>query len=606
MRYLVGLVCVLALGVMGCSETAGTGGSTGQVFACNEQGIRDAIAEGGGPHTFGCGDPQTVVTEAPIEIDNDVILDGEGNLTVDGNDDHEVFFVPEGVTAELHGLRVTGGFYDHSDDSPERSAGVYNAGTLTITNSTVSGNRATLIGVVSNLGTLSMTGVTVSDNACEGCPAIQNAGTLTMTNCTLSGNTGDFAGGTGIGNSGTLTMTNCTVSRNAGAAISIGERGLLSIANTIVDGECAVHFTSGVASFGFNIESPGDTCRFHDLDQVNVTAEQLNLGPLQDNGGPTQTHALLTEPVVSVAIETAWCLRDEDGTPELAEDQRGVARPQGDSCDVGAFEFEQEDAGCQISARQCIGSEIAPIEQICEILVPDQASACDGTESIENPTSCMASGNTVTYKLTQMQIAPDCNTGYDLDDCTGSTCSSPLAGPDGANGVDNALNIAGRLLEHAFPSCADTLGRLDQAFHSAICTGGIDIEIEVDAVPEESCAVVTLSGAGVPGDPIPMNLSDDGCLSGTLGTIPIGVAGVQGAIENAVVRMTVSTTGFSDGVLGGTAAQATAGAMFDEMCGGSSAVVAQVFDINADLPGNSQLACDSLSMTLEIGGSAIP
>jgi hypothetical protein len=79
----------------------------GQVFPCTEQGIRDAIAEGGGPHTFACDGPQTVVTEATIEIDNDVILDGEGNLTVDGNDDHGVFSVEMGVNAGLIGLSIT-------------------------------------------------------------------------------------------------------------------------------------------------------------------------------------------------------------------------------------------------------------------------------------------------------------------------------------------------------------------------------------------------------------------------------------------------------------------------------------------------------------------
>ncbi|MBW2214789.1 MAG: hypothetical protein JRF48_10240, partial [Deltaproteobacteria bacterium] len=95
MRYLVGFVCALALGVMpmvGCSESSGDGGSGGSagsggtggngvacvdnVCPCTEAGIRAAIAEGGGPFTFECDGPTTVVTEAEIAIDNDVILDG--------------------------------------------------------------------------------------------------------------------------------------------------------------------------------------------------------------------------------------------------------------------------------------------------------------------------------------------------------------------------------------------------------------------------------------------------------------------------------------------------------------------------------------------------
>ena len=52
-------------------------------FPCDEEGILDAIAFGGGPHFFACNGPTTVVTQAEIVIDNDVILDGEGNLTLE-------------------------------------------------------------------------------------------------------------------------------------------------------------------------------------------------------------------------------------------------------------------------------------------------------------------------------------------------------------------------------------------------------------------------------------------------------------------------------------------------------------------------------------------
>jgi hypothetical protein len=50
----------------GVGGDGGTGGMTGQEFPCTEQGIRDAIQEGGGPHTFDCGDGITVVTQAEI------------------------------------------------------------------------------------------------------------------------------------------------------------------------------------------------------------------------------------------------------------------------------------------------------------------------------------------------------------------------------------------------------------------------------------------------------------------------------------------------------------------------------------------------------------
>jgi hypothetical protein len=68
---------------------------------------------------------------------------------------------------------------------------------------------------------------------------------------------------------------------------------------------------------------------------TEVTSAQLNLGPLANNGGPTQTHALLSG---SVAIDAAPDCTLVDGATPVTEDQRGVARPQGAACDVGAYE----------------------------------------------------------------------------------------------------------------------------------------------------------------------------------------------------------------------------------------------------------------------------
>jgi hypothetical protein len=67
------------------------------------------------------------------------------------------------------------------------------------------------------------------------------------------------------------------------------------------------------------------------------------LGPLQDNGGPTFTQALLPDSPAIDAVPVADCTYDDDGnpaTPEvpLTSDQRGVARPQGSACDIGAYE----------------------------------------------------------------------------------------------------------------------------------------------------------------------------------------------------------------------------------------------------------------------------
>ena len=79
--------------------------------------------------------------------------------------------------------------------------------------------------------------------------------------------------------------------------------------------------------------APGNTCRFdQEGDQVRVTEEDLKLGPLQDNGGPTMTHALLSGSVAIDVIPADMC--------EVDEDQRGEPRPGGTMCDVGAFEVQ--------------------------------------------------------------------------------------------------------------------------------------------------------------------------------------------------------------------------------------------------------------------------
>jgi predicted outer membrane repeat protein len=387
MRYLFGFLCVCALGLVlmaGCSDETG--------FPCTEQGIRDAIAEGGGPQTFDCGGPTTVVTEAEIVIDNDVILDGESNLTVEGDEGHRVFAVPEGVVAELRGFLVTGGTSGFQHDggginnngtltltdsavsgntargSYAYGGGIGSYGTLTLINSTVSGNTAGHGGGIWSKGTLTLTDSTVSGNTAtgtysQGGGGIWHEGTLTLTNSTVSGNTGDYGGGIvnggtltlihstvsgntakfpggGIYNGGTAMLTNSTVSGNtADFGGGIYNAGTLTLTSTLVDGDCELSANppSSITSNGYNIESPGNTCGFDPdgTDQVGVTEGELNLGPLQDNGGPTMTHALGDGSVAIDVIPADMC--------EVDEDQRGEPRPETDGtmCDVGAFEVQR-------------------------------------------------------------------------------------------------------------------------------------------------------------------------------------------------------------------------------------------------------------------------
>ena len=95
-------------------------------------------------HRFDCSGPTTVVTEGEIIIDNDVVLDGEGNLTVQASQDppayHRVFSVPAGITVELVGMTITGGNLKGFTEG-SNGAGILNEGTLTLRNSSVVNNR---------------------------------------------------------------------------------------------------------------------------------------------------------------------------------------------------------------------------------------------------------------------------------------------------------------------------------------------------------------------------------------------------------------------------------------------------------------------------------
>lgn len=344
-------------GMGGDGGVGGSGGMSGQTYPCTEQGIRNAIAAGGGPHTFACSGPTRVTTSADILIDNDVILDGGGDLILDGNDDHRVFEVANDTSVELRGMTITRASSDEgagvfmgagsvvtltgcsinecNTDLFGTGAGirVSEGALLTLVDSTISGNAAAAGGaiVVAPGGTANVLRSTISDNVSEDAASggISVGGRLTVTNSTLSGNSPNAIGG-GADSSTTLTSTTIDgVQPESGIpTIVVGASGSLTMLNTVLSGSCS---SDGAVSGGNNIESPGDTCGLGGVgDAVSIPATQLKLGPLQQNGGPTQTHEPGSGSIAIDAIDAADC--------EVDDDQRGVARPQGATCDVGAVE----------------------------------------------------------------------------------------------------------------------------------------------------------------------------------------------------------------------------------------------------------------------------
>lgn len=334
-------------------------------FGCDERGVLDAVARGGGPHRFACLGPTIIVTGDTIFIENYLILDGQGQLTLSGGGDHPVLFVEVGATVELRDLTISDGAADLDfpccDGGGIRNrghltlvgcrivdntagfgggGGIFNSGfisggqtTLTMIDTTVSRNLARLGGGISTnaRATLVMRGSTISENeSTVDTPTIRGGGgifsnaDLSIVNSTISSNVATFGGGISQ-QGGHLQLTNVTLSENSPDEIEVA--GPVEVANTILDGRCS---GQPVVSFGGNVEGPGDTCGLdHPADRTSVL--DLLLGALGDNGGPSDTHALLPG---SAAVDAGV------DCPPPETDQRGRARPRGKSCDAGAYEAE--------------------------------------------------------------------------------------------------------------------------------------------------------------------------------------------------------------------------------------------------------------------------
>jgi len=221
-----------------------------------------------------------------------------------------------------------------------RAGAINNDGAIMIINSTFSENKAQDeggfgdAGVIynSNTGTVIIEKSTFSGNEGRFGGAISNYGTLEMTNSTFSGNAASIRGGS-IYNNNSLTITNATFSGNVsgfgGAAIEISPAGTLNYTNTII-----ADSTIGEEAFECNNEGTIGTNTDNLVEDGSCDSSYYgdpNLGPLGDNGGLTQTHALQSD---SIAIDNG----NLAACPET--DQRGVTRPQGEGCDIGAFERE--------------------------------------------------------------------------------------------------------------------------------------------------------------------------------------------------------------------------------------------------------------------------
>jgi len=312
-------------------------------------GAATTIIDGGGASSqvvvIGSGKPNTRVTLSQMTFRN-------GTGPEDGGGIYNCI----GATTIIDSV-ISGNKIHHGNGSFGYGAGIYNCpnGILTLINTTVSGNSAEIGGAICNGGTLTIINSTFSGNLARQRRggAIANYGTLSITNSTFSGNSSGSSGIAGgilngglFQSAGTLLINNSTFSGNTGVAGGgsiYNIRGSKAvIQNSIIANNTGVNCagTGSVTSGGYNLSSDS-SCNFNGTGDLNSTDPQLS--PLQNNGGPTQTMALLPGSPAIDSGNPAGCT-DSNGNL-LKTDQRGQARPDGEDsggCDRGAYERQKD------------------------------------------------------------------------------------------------------------------------------------------------------------------------------------------------------------------------------------------------------------------------
>jgi cysteine-rich repeat protein len=284
--------------------------------------------------------------------------------------------------------------------------------------------------------------------------AILNIGTLTLTNSTISGNQTPENGGGIFNESGTISLNNVTITGNSadndgdgtgdGGGIYNFQGNTFILRNSIIGGnmdhspgaespDCfnETGTPDGVLdSQGFNLIQNLNGCPTLSSDLTNIIGLDPRLGDLEDNGGPTLTHALFQESPAVDGGNPADCT-ESDGTTPLMVDQRGFFRPAGIACDVGAFESTCGD-NITDTGEECDDGNILSTDgctNICKIAVCGDGFIQTGTEECDDGN--LLNGDACSDLCLIVAVAnPEiCGNGIDDDgdsrvDCTDPDCTA--------------------------------------------------------------------------------------------------------------------------------------------------------------------------------------
>lgn len=264
-----------------------------------------------------------------------------GSSTVSGNSAEEAGAIVSAGATTIAGSTVSG------NTAKEDGGAIVNSADLAISSSTLADNKsqAGSGGAIRSFSSASVLSSTLSGNSAVDGGAIESLASLEVTNSTIAANTATEQGG-GLRVLGSTGLSNATIADNTASAGHGGDIDDIGFAVTIHDSIVALGRVTGgtggencagpgrVYSLGYNLEDRNQ-CGLTGPGDLHEAAPLL--GPLASNGGPTQTIALEPGSPAIDAGDPAGCTGPA-GEP-LTTDQRGVARPQGPRCDIGAYEL---------------------------------------------------------------------------------------------------------------------------------------------------------------------------------------------------------------------------------------------------------------------------
>jgi hypothetical protein len=236
--------------------------------------------------------------------------------------------------------------------------------------------------------------------------------TLTVTNTTIANNTAGgggaeangFGGGLEFGG-GTGTLSHLTVAGNSagggggtsfGAGLDLGPLGTGGIDNSIVAANSGGNCAGAVVSRGHNLDD-GTSCGFSGTG--DKSGADAKLGPLGEHGGPTPTRMPLAGSPAIDAGDAATC---------PSSDQRGVARPQGGGCDIGAVEVQRpgvttSSVTSQTSDAASVGGTVNPNFSATTYHVDFGTTTAYGSATAETSVGEGSAAQSVTAALSKLQ-----------------------------------------------------------------------------------------------------------------------------------------------------------------------------------------------------------